>query len=170
LTAIGIVNSNWPYLALQYQKVSDDDGNGAIEFFVVNEGSGPALVKSITLTYGGRTYSNFHDALSKDALTTISASDVTFTRPNAISGAVVPPYKSLTFVHLAGTDHQKVWNAWKDPRASTFDICYCSSASVSWFGQAALWVTGTPVCWIANREHKPIPAPNRTCPENEFED
>lgn len=169
-TAFGGVAS-WPFVSLQYQKYVDDDGTKGIEFFIENDGSGPAIIRSVRLAYAGREFRTFAEALGPDGLKAVGATDVTFVRRNALAGTVLPAQTKIhPFVRLMGADREKVWEVWRTTKHSTFEICYCSSLSVSWVGRTASWLTGMPVCWIANRDFTQIPAPGGACPENRFQD
>jgi hypothetical protein len=169
-TAFGGVAS-WPYVSLQYQRYLDDDGTKGVEFFIENDGSGPAIIKSAKISYAGREFKTFSEALDPQVLRAIKAGDVSFRRRNALAGTVLPPQTKIhPFVRVYGPGYEDVLNVWKSTRKSAFEVCYCSSLSISWIGRAASWMTGMPVCWIANRDHQQIAAPGGECPENRFED
>lgn len=168
----------WPYLTLQYQFVTEGKDQH-LEIFVENDGAGPALVKSIRLVRHGTEFTTFKAAVEDYAAAApapaagqAAPAPYVVHRPNAISDQVIGPGSgAFVMLRIDGDRLRPLQESLMNPTETQFEVCYCSSLSISWVGRAASRVAGMPVCWITYRKAVGTgvrPAPGGECPDNNF--
>jgi hypothetical protein len=135
-----VAATSWPLLQYSTSNISDD-GSPMIVMEIVNEGSGPALLKHVTVTYRkkavpsagkllesccGMTIERWQAARRVDpeiALVTSSVRD-----------RVIRPGERIRFLRLERREAiAPLWTGLEEARREvTFDACYCSLFEECW--------------------------------------
>jgi hypothetical protein len=123
----------WPYLSFDVSH-SDTDVNVDVR----NNGIGPALIRSVEITVDGKRVPSLDaivdpivsraNALRKNRTPAASASVATIQ-----TGEVLPANRSITLVHVSGTEATRMLVA-EAPRFN-LSLCYCSLLGRCWNAQ-----------------------------------
>ena len=127
--------SVWPYLSIGYTYTSGAETNGFI-WTIDNNGVGPALVRSTTLTLDGKPMRNWDEVLT--ALGTAKRANMATT---SFAGSVIPPNTNReTTVAAIRVDDREVAGLLKGAiERFRMDICYCSIYDDCWVAHWQNW-------------------------------
>jgi hypothetical protein len=148
-----LVHANsWPFLQMDDGN-GDDQGNSVLYFSVTNEGTGPARVHSLSISYDGQPLPmnrDFGTALFQHAGIDTHGHTV-ITRSNSVSRRFLGPRQNvIAWAWSRTADNAAIWYALDEARQQghiTMQACYCSV-----FDE----------CWIAQTNRFP-PQPTRAC-------
>ncbi len=147
----------WPYLSFDME-----NSPTFIELDVRNDGLGPAIIRSVAITWDGkpepsiealfspRTNSAFLHEIRRLMLKSKTRPTGTLTTSTPTDGMVIPANSSHTIVRLGGAAFAQLLR----PAVSHFDLalCYCS-------------LTGD--CWLSDFKNRDAEPPRvRNCPTN----
>lgn len=148
-----VAAASWPVLFLDSGN-RDDSGADVIALAVRNNGAGPALLKSVAITYGGKRYDNAYRVLLTCCgwkyISTRQDEEVYKVATNRLSRSVIPPggVRMVMAVPLTKAN-ASIWKRLDKERFKFgFDACYCS-------------VLGE--CWRSDLQGGE-PKPGKTCP------
>lgn len=132
-----VAAASWPVLFLDSGN-RDDNGADVIALAVRNNGAGPALLKSVSIAYGGKRYDNAYDLLIACCgwkyITTQSDQEIYKVATNRLSRSVIPAggSRAVLFVPLS-TANASIWKRLDQARFKfSFDACYCSVLGECW--------------------------------------
>lgn len=140
--------SNWPYLQYSSSNV-DGEGKRVISFNLVNNGVGPARIRSFDLRYRGKSMRNSRELLRECCLQDPTQATPTAT-VSTVRRRVLAPGEQVTFLRIPL--HEATEAAWQALNREAFNVqlrvCYCSVLDD---------------CWMLDTD-KPESEPAKACP------
>jgi len=139
----------WPYLSVQTRY----PGNGRMTVVLVNDGVGPALIRSARATFDGKLVTSWNEVLSQfigDAKRA-SVHHAGFSATGIDQASIVRPGDQIQLLSLTATRGQRVVLA--ERKRLRLQFCYCSILNR---------------CWSMDSEAQGrLPQDTASCPENE---
>lgn len=130
-----VAANSWPFLRFVHGN-RNDAGEDEINLALANPGMGPALLKSINITYDGRPVRTRYEFMSAccgyaDLSSDARAQVMLVSSP--LEHAVIPAGEELLFLSLKPSGDRTVWNRLNSERWKLkFDACYCSVLHACW--------------------------------------
>ena len=130
-----VAASSWPFLI--YNTSTNRNGQ-EIDLRIVNQGVGPARIKSVTISYNGHSATGLRDLLTLCCGLPLGASweslnDSGLVQESTAVG-VVAPRESIDLVRIARTsENSAMWDRLERARLQlTMSACYCSVLDACW--------------------------------------
>lgn len=132
-----VAAASWPILFLDSGN-RDDAGADVIGLAVRNNGAGPALLKSISISYAGKRYDNAYSVLIACCgwkyISAKADEEVYKVATNRLSRSVIPAGGSRTVMLVPlSKANASIWKRLDQARFKfTYDACYCSVLGECW--------------------------------------
>jgi hypothetical protein len=130
-----VAASSWPFLI--YDTSTSNNGQ-AIDLRIINQGVGPARIKSVTISYDGHSASGLRDLLSICCGLPKGASWESLDRLGLLQEStavgVVAPRESIDLVRISRTpENSAMWDRLEQARQHlVMSACYCSVLNACW--------------------------------------
>jgi len=125
-----------PLVQYETSNLDEKTYDQVIEFTLVNHGVGPALIKSVQLTYKNKSYQSIHQVIqaccSKAYKEFVEKVDLDIPKGSFVTSdiinRIIPAQQKIKFYRLfKGEVSHKLWQKLNDERHHLkVDICYCS--------------------------------------------
>ncbi len=122
----------WPYLDFSTSSTSNTGKQklqDELSVSVTNDGLGPAVIKSVTLTFGSRHFNDV-DSVVTAIVPGRNKFNGSISSSNITPGSVIRPSETVTILDAKGT--QFVLPLRKRAAAVDVAICYCSLLKTCW--------------------------------------
>lgn len=130
-----VAANSWPFLRYEHGN-SSDDGEAIIHMEIANLGVGPALLKSLRVSYEGKPVLTRMDLLNRCCgFDRLSADERARSNlmTNQLHSAVVPAGQGRAFLQLRRDDNPALWEKLDDERWKLkLEACYCSVLHACW--------------------------------------
>ena len=135
-----VAATSWPLLQYSTSNISDD-GAPIIVMEVVNEGSGPALLKHVSVTHRGKAVENSRVLLQRCCGMTMEKwQEARRVDPSialvtsSVRDRVIRPGERIRFLRMDRRDAiERTWTGLELARRElTFEACYCSLFEECW--------------------------------------
>lgn len=130
-----VAANSWPFLRFAHGN-RNDAGERQITLTIDNPGLGPALLKSINITYEGRVVTTREQFLEMCCgYGDLSPADRTqvMLMSSPLEHAVIPAGEETLFMSLKPSGDGEVWERLNSERWKLkFDACYCSVLHACW--------------------------------------
>lgn len=127
------IASVWPYVDYETSNVGED-GERAVSMSLVNKGVGPAHIRGVEMTYGGKSYATFRELLADCCVDDPRQVGLGL---SSVKGEVMRSGEELLFVSMsAKATPAETWARFNEERLKIrIRVCYCSVFDDCWINQ-----------------------------------
>lgn len=130
-----VAANSWPFLRYEHGN-TNDEGVSEINMEVRNVGVGPALLKTLRITYDGEPVLTRMDLLNRCCGYNLMSADErarTMIMSNPLHSAVVPAGEGKVFLSLRKDSSPAIWEKLNQERWKLkLEACYCSVLHACW--------------------------------------
>lgn len=130
-----VAANSWPFLRYEHGNTTDT-GEEVVNMAIRNVGVGPALLKTLRVTYNGKPVLTRMDLLNRCCgYERLSVQERRQTKwlSNPLSSAVVPAGESKSFLALRRDNNPALWAKLDEERWKLkLEACYCSVLHTCW--------------------------------------
>lgn len=130
-----VAANSWPFLRYEHGNFSDDD-EAIVNMAIRNVGVGPALLKTLRVSYDGKPVLTRMDLLTRCCgFSQLSPAERQHANllSNQLHSAVVPADEEKVFLALRRENHPVLWEKLNQERWKLkMEACYCSVLHTCW--------------------------------------